>query len=419
MPFKCVILTAGQGKRLNLQHSKVLLEIMGESIIDRILQKVSKLRGVDDIVVVVGFDKERVIEKVRKYKVNIVTQKKQKGTADALNSLSPYLRSYGGHILVVNGDLPFISENDLTRFMKFAQSDVNIAVSYVDNPTGFGRIVRDKKGKISKIAEESELTHLQKTIKEVNVGAYIFKWNKIKNLLNKLKKHKNGEYYLTDIIELAYKNGLNVGELSFDSSSVINLNTWEDYARICDIERNVIVKKHLSNGVKIPFASSVYIENDVEIGSGTVINPFTVIEKDVVIGKDCIVGPFARIRSRTKLSDGVIIGNFMELKNTIIGNKSKARHLSYLGDAVIGQNVNIGAGTITANYDGKDHNVTIIEDGVTTGSGTVLVAPVKMGNNSQTGAGAVVTKNHDVPPGEVVVGVPAQPLRKMKNPSIK
>ncbi len=415
MSLKCVIFAAGEGKRLNLPYSKVLLEIMGKSIIDRILQKVLALNNLDDIIVVVGFDKERVIEKVKKYRVNIVEQRKQCGTADALNSLSSYLKNYNGYVLVVNGDLPFISEDDLTRFTQVGRNDVNLAVSCIDNPSGFGRIIRDSRGRIIKIAEESELTQFQKTIKEVNVGVYIFKWDVVKSLLKRLKKHENGEYYLTDIVELAYKNKLNIGELSFDGSSVINLNTWEDYARICEMERNIIIKRHLSCGVRIPFTSSVYIENDVEIGSGTIVNPFTVVEKGVVIGKDCVIGPFARIRSNTRLSDGVIIGNFMELKNAVIGSRSKARHLSYLGDTIIGKNVNIGAGTITANYDGKNHNVTIIEDGVTTGSGTVLVAPVKMGRNSQTGAGAVVTKNHNVPPGEVVVGIPARPLKKLKS----
>lgn len=419
MPLKCAILAAGKGKRLNLPYSKVTLEIMGKSVIERILKKVKNIPQIDEIIVVTGFDKENVASKIAKYNVKVVEQKEQKGTADAINSLLSYLGNYNGDLLVINGDLPLIQEADLQSFVKTAKEKINIAISCVDNPAGFGRILRDTTGTISKIAEEIELTPIQKTIKEVNVGIYIFNWKTLKSLLRKLKKHADGEYYITDLIEVAYNKHIKVGECFFNSESVINLNTWEDYAKICEITRKQIIVRHLVSGVKIPFINSVYIEEDVEIGSGTLINPFTVIEKDVIIGKDCIIGPFARIRSKTKLADGVIIGNFMELKNTIMGEKSKARHLSYLGDAIIGKNVNIGAGTITANYDGKTHNTTIIEDNVTTGSGTVLIAPVKMGKGSQTGAGAIVTKGHNVRPNEIVVGIPAHPLKKKQNLEIK
>ncbi len=203
-----------------------------------------------------------------------------------------------------------------------------------------------------------------------------------------------------------------IDEYFFPPETIIGINTWYDFARVCEIQRANIIKKYLGSGVKIPFISSVYIEEDVEIGEGTVIYPFTVIEKNVKIGRNCMIGPFARIRSGTILDEGVVIGNFMELKNTIMGKYSKAKHLSYLGDAIIGMAVNIGAGTITANYDGKNHNITTIEDNVTTGSGTILVAPVRLGKNSQTGAGAVVTKHHDVPENQIVVGIPAKPLIK-------
>ncbi len=415
MSFKCIILAAGKSKRLGLPYSKVLLEVMGKSIIDRIIQQVSKINDITEIIVIVGFDKERVVEKIKKYSVTIVEQKEQRGTLDAVNSCCRYLNNYQGNVLILNGDIPLIDENGLRKFIDNFKKDISVGIAIQDNPQGYGRIVRNENDHIVKIIEEAEATEYEKGIKEINTGIYCFKWNKVTPLFKKIKKAKNGEYYLTDIIEVAYKNKLSLDGYIFSGESTLGVNRWDEFARVCEIQRNNIIKKYLAQGIKIPFISSVYIEEDVEIGQGTTINPFTVIEKNVKIGRNCAIGPFARLRSGTQLDDGVIIGNFMELKNTKMGKNSKAKHLSYLGDVIIGKNVNIGCGTITANYDGKKHNITVIEDNVTTGSGTILIAPVRMGKNSQTGAGAVVPKHHDVPENQVVVGIPAKSLKNAKN----
>jgi bifunctional UDP-N-acetylglucosamine pyrophosphorylase/glucosamine-1-phosphate N-acetyltransferase len=417
MSIKSVILAAGRGERLGLSYSKVLLEVMGKSIIERIISALQRISEIEEIIVVVGFDKENVKSKLKDYKVSFVEQKELLGTADALLSVADYLKGYKGKVLVLNGDLPLINSEEIQDFIDSAQKDLNLCVTNVENPHGYGRIIRDNKGKILKIKEEKELTEFEKAIKEVNVGIYLFEWAKLLPLLKKIQKAPSGEFYLTDIVELAYKQKLTIGTFYCqDSKSFgVNINTWSDFAYVIEVERLKIIERFLENGVRILMPSSTYIEEEVQIGEGTVIYPFTVIEKNVVIGRNCSIGPFARLRSGTKLGDEVIIGNFMELKNTTMGNKSKARHLSYLGDAIIGSNVNIGAGTITANYDGKNKNTTIIGDNSTTGSGAVLVAPVKIGKNCVIGAGAVVTKNHDVEDNQTVVGVPARPIKNLKS----
>ncbi|MFN7181770.1 MAG: bifunctional N-acetylglucosamine-1-phosphate uridyltransferase/glucosamine-1-phosphate acetyltransferase [Planctomycetota bacterium] len=411
MFFKCIVLAAGKSTRLKLSHSKVLLEIMGKCVIDRILEQLTRLPFLDEIIVVVGFDKEKVEEKVKKYSVTIIEQKQQKGTLDAVKVCSEHLGNYSGNVLVLNGDLPLVEADELKQFLSNFRKDIRIGITVLDNPQGYGRIIRNQNGQITRIVEEAQATEFERAIKEVNTGIYCFNWPKVRTLFNKVNKLKNNEYYLTDLIEVAYQHNLRIDSYILPAECSLGINTWEDFARVCEIQRKRIIVKYLAEGVKIPFPSSVYIEEDVVIEAGSTIAPFTVIEKNVRIGSRCIVGPFARLRAGTRLDEGVIIGNFMELKNTVMGKDSKARHLSYLGDAIIGKNVNIGAGTITANYDGKNHNTTIIEDNVTTGSGTVLIAPVKMGKNSQTGAGAVVTKHHNVAENEIVVGIPAHPLK--------
>jgi len=284
----------------------------------------------------------------------------------------------------------------------------------MDDPAGYGRIKRDKDGNVTGITEEIEATGREKAVKEINVGTYCFRGDILFSLLNEVKNdNKKGEYFLTDIISLMRRKGLKIGAVSTDDSGeAIGINSRKDLSVAAKILQKRTALRLMESGVTIADPGTTYIAEDARIGKDTVIHPHTIIESGVAIGRDCSIGPFARIRPGCRLADNVEIGNFVELVRTRIGNKTKVKHHTYLGDAVLGRNINIGAGTITANYDGKGKYATHIGDGAFIGSGTILVAPVRIGKKAVTGAGAVVTKNHDVPAGAVVVGIPARVLRK-------
>ena len=253
-----------------------------------------------------------------------------------------------------------------------------------------------------------------KDLYEVNVGVYCFRTKVLFKALDKVKPdNKKGEYYLTDTISILADEGLKVGSMpTRDHDEFLGINSRIDMVKAQDIIRFRIMERLMSQGVTIVDPTTTYIENDVKIGPDTIIYPMTVIEHDVTIGKGCEVGPFARIRPGTKLKSNAHIGNFVEVVRSKVGEGSKAKHLTYLGDVTIGRKVNIGAGTIVANYDGKNKNKTQVKDRAFIGSGTILIAPVKIGKDAITGAGAVVTRNRNVPDKTVVVGVPARVLKK-------
>lgn len=398
------------------ERPKVVQPILGWPMVRYVVRNLKQV-GIRDIIAVVGYRKEEVM-KVLGDDVRYVDQGEPRGTGHAVLACRKALEGYEGPLLVLNGDSPLVGPTNIRPLvggLDRLTADAIMFTACIDDPSGYGRVVRGQDGRVERIVEDAD-AGMEKTITEINSGAYSFRAPQIFDILSKITpKNAKNEYYLTDAISIILKNGGRVEAARANNPiEAYGVNTRRDQVVIQNYMRLQIIERHLDNGVAILDPSSVYIEDDVEIGPDTTIEPYTVIRRGVTIGSGCHVGPFAHLRTGTALADGAEVGNFVEVKNSKIGSKSKAKHLTYLGDASLGANVNIGAGTITANYDGRNKHSTVIEDGASTGSNTVLVAPVKLGKNSKTGAGAVVTSGSDVPSGVTVVGVPARAIRRKK-----
>ena len=409
---RAIVLAAGKGVRMKSERAKVLHEILGRPIIHYVL-KTLRAAGIDELTVVVGHQEEAVRKAVGDG-VRFVRQAEQKGTGHAVRQCERALAGFDGHVVVLAGDAPLISYTSIAAMVETHRkvgAACTVLTACLDDARGYGRVVRDEKsGDFLRIVEESDATDREKQIQECNSGHYVFRAADLFAALKDVKSdNKKGEYYLTDVLALLLARGRRVGTYrAEDPAEAYGVNTRKDLVAATNFIRWRVLQQHLDNGVAILDPSTTYIEEDVEIGADTVVRPFSVIEHDVKIGQGCDVGPFAHLRPGTVLGDGAEIGNFVEVKKSTVGAHSKAKHLSYLGDATLGARVNIGAGTITANFDGKSKHATVIEDGASTGSNTVLVAPVKVGKGARTGAGAVVLR--DVPGGETVVGVPARSI---------
>jgi len=409
----CVILAAGLGKRMRSSVPKVLHKISGKAMIEYVLDIVRPL-GVKPIIVVTG----RNGAEVRRFVKAAMTagQKKPLGSADAVMAAKGALAGFGGDVLVLCGDMPLIRRETIQLLInrhKDAGSSCTILTARVKDPSGYGRILRDDDDNITRIVEESEASLYDKVINEINTGAYCFASKDLFEGLRKIKAdNKKNEYYLTDIIEVFKKRGLKIASSgTVDEDEALGINSRRELAKAEGVIRERAIDKFLRAGVTIIDPLNTYISADCVIGGDTVIRPYTIIENDVKIGAGCLIGPFARIRSGAELADGVEIGNFVELTRSDIGRGTKIKHHSYIGDSLIGKGVNIGAGTITANYDGKNKNKTVIKDGAFIGSGTIFVAPVTVGKKAVTGAGSVLTKGTKVAEGSVVAGVPARALK--------
>jgi bifunctional UDP-N-acetylglucosamine pyrophosphorylase/glucosamine-1-phosphate N-acetyltransferase len=351
--------------------------------------------------------------------VEYILQKEQRGTGHALQQAKPLFQDYPGDALILSGDVPLIREETLKELVK-THRDSNAAgtllTTELKDPTGYGRVIRKTNDKIDKIVEESDASLFEKAVEEINSGIYCFHVASLFEVIDTLSaKNRQGEFYLTDVIEILSDKGKELDSVTTaDPNEILGVNSREELAKVEKILQHQIKQKHMQSGVTIVDPDSTYIEASVKIGRDTVIFPFTVIEGNTEIGCECKVGPFTRLRTGTVLKNRAEVGNFVETKKTVIGEKAKAKHLSYLGDATIGEGVNIGAGTITANYDGTSKYPTSIGDHAFIGSNTTLIAPVSIGKNAVTGAGSVVVKGQDVPNGGTVVGVPARPLSKRK-----
>jgi bifunctional UDP-N-acetylglucosamine pyrophosphorylase/glucosamine-1-phosphate N-acetyltransferase len=299
---------------------------------------------------------------------------------------------------------------------KTSRASLTVLTAELEDPAGYGRIER-RAGRISRIIEEEKIPVGAKSMNEVNVGTYCFKTEDLFRALGAVKPdNAKKEFFLTDTVEILYNNGRPIESITIKGpEEMIGINTRSDLAKANAILKRRIMEKLMSEGVTIEDPSSTVIYPGVKIGRDTRIFPNTIIESAVIIGKNCRIGPFARLRSGVRIGDGAEVGNFVELVRTVIGSGTKVKHHTYLGDAVVGKNVNIGAGTITANYDGKNKNRATIGDGCFVGVGAILIAPIKIGARALIGAGCVVPKNHNVPSGATVVGVPARKLEKNKN----
>ncbi len=412
-----VILAAGEGTRMQSAHPKVLHKIGERPMLKYILQLLRQL-GINKSVVVLGHKAEKVRQLLKGNSgVKTVRQRKLLGSADALWQTKSSFSAFKGDLLVVYGDTPLVSEQSLRKLIQLhqrSQASCTVLTAILKNPTGFGRIIRGEDNSIVKIVEEQDADTYEKAIGEINVGAYCFRAKELFSALLKIKPdNAKGEYYLTDIIEVLSKQKAKVENIcTQDEQEAIGVNSRRDLSRANAIINRRKIQDLESQGVSIIDPATTFIYGNIEAGQDTIIYPHTVIEGKVKIGRDCQIGPFARLRSGAILADNVQIGNFVEIVRSRIGSGSKIKHHSYIGDTTVGKGVNIGAGTIVANYDGKSKNAVFIGDRAFIGVGTILIAPVKIGKGAVTGAGSVVTKNRHVPAGATVVGVPARILRR-------
>lgn len=409
-----IILAAGKGVRMKSEMPKVLHPVCWRPMIHYVLDAVKELR-ISDAVLVLGHKHEEV-RKHLDSAARVVLQEKIQGTGDAVSRALPLLRGFEGNILVLYGDTPLLTAETLRRLLahhnRIAPA-ATILTASMDNPSGYGRIVRDSRGSVSGIVEEKDADGFQKRIKEINTGIICFDGKKLSHWLKKVTPNNaKKEYYLTDVIGLLRANGELVESVeTANAGEALGVNSRVELAQANAVMRARINERHMKNGVSIMDTDSTFISFDARIGSDTVIYPFTVIEKNVRIGKHCSVGPFCRIRPGTRLDDHVSAGNFIEISRSHFNSGARAKHFGFIGDARIGSAVNIGAGTVTANYDGKHKNLTRVGAGAFIGSDTVLVAPVVIGKGGRTGAGAVVVKKK-IAAGETFVGVPARRLAK-------
>ncbi len=400
MDIKSVILAAGKGTRMKSNLPKVLHEILGKALVGYVLDSVKHITN--ENFVIVGHHAEEVEKYVISHYENAKTvlQSPQLGTGHAVSMICPMLENYSGQVLILCGDTPLITEDTLKKFVEYHRenkSDITVMSAIFENPTNYGRIIRDTDNSLKCIIEEKDATLEQKAIKEVNAGIYCINWAKVKSAFSQLTSNNaQGEYYLTDIIEWGKKNGLSVNAYIMENNiETFGINSRVQLAEALKLLQKRINEKHMINGVTIVDPETTYISADTEIGQDTIIYPSTYIEGENKIGSNCKIGPMAHLRGGVEIGDYCKIGNFVEVKKAKIASHTNAGHLSYIGDSEIGSYVNIGAGTITANYNPltKVKSKTVLEDNVKIGSNTVLVAPVKVEEGANVGALSVITKN--------------------------
>ena len=432
MSLNIIILAAGKGRRMYSSLPKVMHKVGGSTMLEHVLIASKKLKP-KTINVVINSKTNDIKKSFKQYDVNWYIQSKQNGTADAVKTVLPHLAN-NEKVLVLYADTPLIDYKLLEKFIKYMpKSDVKILTVNLENPFGYGRIVREQAEEeiVAKIIEELEADHIQKKIKECNTGIIFSDSTTLKNLISKVdNKNSKKEYYLTDIISIANKNNLLVVPLlAKESDSLLGVNDKIQLEKTEKIFQNNRRNYFLSQGVTMLDSQTVYFKGDVSIGedveieqnvvfegtvkiedkvkirantniknakisSGTEIKTFSIIE-DSIIGSNCSIGPFARIRPNCKLEENVGIGNFVEVKATSIKKNTKANHLTYLGDTDIGENVNVGAGVITCNYDGVNKHKTIIKDNVFVGSDSQLIAPIVVEEGVTIAAGSTITDNSE------------------------
>ena len=393
-----VMLAAGKGTRMKSNKSKLVHKIYGKELIKRVVETTKKA-GVNDIVAVVGYLKEQVKD-VLKDDVKYVVQEEMLGTGHAVMQAAKYLKGKKGKVLILNGDVPILRPETIEKILNKSRENKEYATllsAIYDNPTGYGRIIRDEGGNVKGIVEEKDATDEQKKLQEINAGVYCFDIQELLKALKELQPNNaQGEYYLTDVIKIMNDKGLRTGALIVkDNKEILGVNDRIQLETVTKILQKRINEEHMRNGVTIEDLNSTYIYDDVQIGTDTVIHPNTTIKSDVVIGNDCEIGPNSYIREGCNLADNVKIGSFVEIKKANIGKGTKVPHLSYIGDCTIGENTNIGCGSITCNYDGKEKHKTTIGNNCFIGSNTNFVAPVNIGDGATIGAGSTITE--DVP----------------------
>lgn len=398
--MKSIILAAGKGTRMKSAIPKVLHKIMDKTLLGYVLDNVKNI--VDESFVIVGHQAEEVENYLKNnYKnVETVLQSPQLGTGHAVSMVCPYLTDFSGEVLILCGDTPLIKEETLKKFVDFhnsKESDITVMSAIFDTPANYGRIVRNSNNSLKCIVEEKDASYEEKLIKEINAGIYCLNWEKVKNAFSQLSSNNaQGEYYLTDIIEWGNKQNLSVNAYTLENNEeIFGINSRKNLAEATKMMNTRKLNELMENGVTIIDPTNTWISDDTQIDRDTVIYPSTYIEGKNIIGQNCKIGPFAHLRGNVVIADNIKIGNFVEVKNAKINSNTNAGHLSYLGDCEIGSDVNIGAGTITANYNPltKTKSKTILKNSVKIGSNSVLVAPVTLEDGANVGAGSVVTKD--------------------------
>ena len=393
-----LVLAAGKGTRMKSEKSKLVHKIYGKELVKRVVE-VAKKSGVEDVVTVVGYKREQV-QLVLGDTVKYAYQEEMLGTGHAVMQAEEFLKDKHGKVIVLNGDVPILRPETIKKFIQKSikhKEYATVLTAIYNNPTGYGRIVRDIGGNITGIVEEKDATEEQKEIQEINAGIYCFDIQELLKALKKLEPNNaQSEYYLTDVVRIMNEEGLKTGAFIVeDNTEILGVNDKIQLELLTKVLRLRINQEHMRNGVTIEDIDNTYIYDDVEIGTDTVIHPNTTIKNDVVIGKDCEIGPNAYVREGCRLADKVKVGSFVELKKAIVGEGAKIPHLSYMGDCEIGAKTNVGCGTITCNYDGFNKSKTIIGEHCFIGSNVNLVAPVTLGDNSFIAAGSTIT--NDVP----------------------
>jgi bifunctional UDP-N-acetylglucosamine pyrophosphorylase / glucosamine-1-phosphate N-acetyltransferase len=436
-----VIMAAGKGTRLKSKHPKVLHEVGGKPILAHVVTSATKVIPAQDVFAVIGHEADRVRQAVAHTGVNFVVQAEQRGTGHALmvarEALAPY-----DQVIVLSGDAPLISPETIQKLRDFHvanHSAMTILSAQLEDPTGYGRVIRKSKGKpeVKAIVEEKSATPAQRKLREINSGFYAFDAKVLFKHIDELSNdNPHAEFYLTDMAAILGKAKKRVvAVMATDPNEILGSNTRAEMVEIDEHMRMAKCRQLMANGVTIFYPQSCVIDCDVEIGADTVIEPFVQILGNTRIGSDCrirsytvisnsviadgvsilpacvldgaqvlkgaTVGPYSRLRPGSEIGEGAHVGNFVETKKTRMGKGSKANHLTYLGDAEIGAGVNVGAGTITCNYDGAHKHTTVIEDGVFIGSDSTLVAPVKVGQGAYVAAASCITD--DVPSDSLAV----------------
>ncbi|MBQ8002631.1 MAG: bifunctional UDP-N-acetylglucosamine diphosphorylase/glucosamine-1-phosphate N-acetyltransferase GlmU [Clostridia bacterium] len=444
MSFSLVVLAAGEGKRMKSERSKVVFKVSGREMVNRVIDEATKA-GVDKVCVVVGHKAEMVMEAVGNG-VEFATQLEQKGTGHAVMQAKEFVKN-SENVMILAGDTPLITAETLKNAMSFHLDNnysCTVLTAVLDNPFGYGRIIRDDFSNVSKIVEQKDATESEKAVREINSGMYCFKSVELVEALDKLTNNNaQGEYYLTDTLAIMKNAGLKVG--AFTVENAVEISGVNDRLQLGEAEkvmRRRINEKHALNGVTIIDIDNTYIEDDVVIGQDTVIYPGTTLEKGTVIGKNVVigqncrivnskvgdgcdvyystmvdssvdegthVGPYAYLRPNSKVGKGCKVGDFVELKNAVLGDGTKASHLTYIGDATVGANVNFGCGTVIVNYDGKSKHRTVIGDNAFIGCNSNLVSPVTVNNDAYIAAGSTIT--HEVPEGTLAIARSRQEIK--------
>ncbi|GEL78261.1 bifunctional UDP-N-acetylglucosamine diphosphorylase/glucosamine-1-phosphate N-acetyltransferase GlmU [Tenuibacillus multivorans] len=424
-----VVLAAGKGTRMKSKLYKVLHPVCGKPMVEHVVNQLSGL-NLNDMITVIGFGAELVKDQLGD-RTNYVLQEEQLGTGHAVQMAEPYLKGKRGTTIVVCGDTPLLTGETLGQLMDFhenEQAQVTVLTSKLDDPTGYGRVIRNEQNEVEKIIEHKDANEIEKQVREINTGVYCFDNELLFDALDNVSNdNAQGEYYLPDVLSIAKESHKKVVAYTTDNfEETIGVNDRVALAKAEKIMQKRINEEHMRNGVSLIDYENTYIGPDVEIESDVVIEPGCKITGDTVIkagvsiglnseivdsfvdegteikqsiiteskiGKYVNIGPFAHIRPASDIHDQVKVGNFVEVKKSEIDQNSKVSHLSYIGDAEVGKDANIGCGTITVNYDGKNKHKTIIEDGAFIGCNSNLVAPVTIEKGAYVAAGSTITKN--------------------------